>query len=163
LHGSYDMKALVVFYSRKGATRNVAEAISKLLKCDIEEIFDTKKRTGVIGYLRSGFDGKFKKRTVIEEVKKNPASYDLVVMGTPIWSSAMSSSIRTYITQNKGTFKNVAFFCTAGSGSNGSSFAEMQSLCEKKPLSLFELSADEVSKGQYAEKVGQFVDGIMHI
>jgi len=36
------MKILVTFYSRSGKTKKVAEAISDILKCDKEEIFDLK-------------------------------------------------------------------------------------------------------------------------
>ena len=37
-------KSLVVFYSRTGTTKRVAESISNLLKCDVEEVIDTKSR-----------------------------------------------------------------------------------------------------------------------
>jgi len=46
-------KYFVVFYPRTGTTRKVAEAIKDALKCDIEEIFDIKKRADLFGYLRS--------------------------------------------------------------------------------------------------------------
>jgi flavodoxin len=43
------MKTLVVYYSRTGTTRKVAEAIAGILRCDIEEVVDTKKRSGILG------------------------------------------------------------------------------------------------------------------
>jgi flavodoxin len=45
------MKALVVFYSRTGATKQVAEALAESLNCDSEELIDTKKRGGPLGFL----------------------------------------------------------------------------------------------------------------
>ena len=47
------MKILVVFYSRSGNTRRVAEEIIDALDCDIEELFDTQNLSGALGYLRS--------------------------------------------------------------------------------------------------------------
>jgi flavodoxin len=85
------MNAPVVFYSRDGATRKAAQAIAEALQCDIEEIIDTRKRHGFIGYMRSGFEAKFKKLTVLEETKKDPTTYDLIIVGTPIWASSVSS------------------------------------------------------------------------
>jgi len=48
------MKILVVFYSRTGATRTVAQKIADLVKGDLEEIKDTRNRAGILGFLRSG-------------------------------------------------------------------------------------------------------------
>ena len=64
------MKPLVVFYSRTGTTKKVAETISSILKCDVEEVFDTKNRAGVLGWLRSGRDAGSKKLTAIDKAKK---------------------------------------------------------------------------------------------
>lgn len=78
------MKTLVAYYSRTGTTRRVGEAISELLKCDIENIVDKKSRAGVLGYLAAGRDATMKRLTEIESPKFDPATYDLVVVGTPI-------------------------------------------------------------------------------
>lgn len=47
-------------------------------------------------------------------MKTDPSNYDLLIIGTPIWSSNLSAPVRTYITQNRGKFHNLAFFITAG-------------------------------------------------
>lgn len=103
-------KSLVVYYSRTGTTRNVGKAIAETLDCDTEEIFDMKKRTGVLGWIRAGKDAK--KLTNIKEVTKDPAQYDVVVLGSPTWNNTFVPAIRTYISQYKDRFKKVAFFCT---------------------------------------------------
>ena len=58
------MKPLVVFYSRTGTTKKVGEALADLLQCDSEELIDTKKRKGPLGFLRSGRDATRNKLTV---------------------------------------------------------------------------------------------------
>ena len=47
------MKVLVVYYSRTGNTRFVAETIAQSLEADIEEIKDRKNRMGIFGFLRA--------------------------------------------------------------------------------------------------------------
>jgi len=154
------MNALVVFYSRDGATRKAAQAIADALKCGIEEIVDTRKRHGFIGYVRCGFEAKFKQLTVLEETKKDPTTYELVIVGTPIWASTVSSPVRTNLVQHKDHLRRISFFCTAGSGGNGNAFAEIQSICNKKPTGTLKLSTEQVAKGLYAKEVEEFVKQI---
>ena len=94
------MKTLVVYYSRTGTTKKVAETISSMIESDIERIIDTKKRAGPFGGLAAAKDAILKRLTKIEATKNDPSDYDLVIIGTPIWVGAMSAPIRSYITQN---------------------------------------------------------------
>lgn len=106
------MSSLVVYYSRSGKTKVVAEKIAEVLNSDNEEIVDLKDRKGWIGFLKSGFDATIGRETRIAEMKKSGNDYDLVVMGTPIWNSRPTPAIRTYINQNDFSERNVAIFCT---------------------------------------------------
>jgi len=56
------MKALVVYYSRTGNTKFVAEKIAQELGADIEEVIDKKNRFGLINYLRAGGDALRRKK-----------------------------------------------------------------------------------------------------
>jgi flavodoxin len=154
------MKPLVVFYSRTGATKQVGEALAQTLNCDSEELVDTKKRGGPMGFVRSGRDARAKTLTTLAEIKHDPALYDLVILGTPIWGGTLSSAMRTYITNNKSKFKRVAFFCTQGGTENQRLFDEMQALCEKPPVNILALQEKEVKKGAFQEKIRQFADGL---
>ena len=154
------MKSLVVFYSRTGITKRVADAIAEILECDIEEVHDTKNRDGSVGFLASIKDAVSKKLTTIEAIKKNPASFDLVIIGTPVWANTMSSAIRAYISQNKQNFQQVAFFCTQHTSGSKKTFSDMEKLSEKKPVALLELKTKEVKKAVYMQKVKKFTDKI---
>lgn len=106
------MKPLVVFYSRTGTTKKVASVISDNLNGTLEEIVDTVDRSGISGYAAAREDALLKRNTVIKEIHNDPALFDLIVIGTPVWLHTVSNPIRTYISQNKDKFKTVAFFCT---------------------------------------------------
>ena len=155
------MKALVVFYSRTGTTKKLARIISDILECDIEELIDTKKRSGPVGWLMSTKDGAQKNPTTIRELEKNPVYYDVVVIGTPIWAGGMSPGTRTFITQEKEHFKKVAFFCTMSSGGDVATFANMEELCKKKPVGTLALTTKEVKQDQYREKMDGFTALLM--
>lgn len=154
------MKILVAFYSRSGKTKKVAEAISDILKCDKEEIFDTKNRKGIPGFLSAGSDANLRRLTAIKEMKNNPSLYDLVIIGTPIWSSNISTPIRTYLSLHKDDFKKVAFFCTRLGSDSKKVFDDMKKLGQKTPLALLALTAREVAKDQYMQKVKEFIKNL---
>jgi flavodoxin len=107
------MKSLVVYYTRTGKTKFVAETIAAQLGADIEEIVDQKKRDGKIGWIMAGKDATRKSLTEIAQTTKAPQDYDLIVIGTPIWAWSPTPAVRTYIKQNKLSGKRVALFYTS--------------------------------------------------
>lgn len=103
------MKALVVYYSRTGNTKKVATAIANGFKCDIEEIKDTKNRSGIWGWLMSGRDASKKLLTNIKDVEKDLDSYDIVIIGGPIWAWNLSAPVRTFLSKYAHQIRSAAF------------------------------------------------------
>ena len=155
------MKCLVVYYSRKGTTKKIGELIANELNCDFEEIYDTKKRSGFIGFLRSGKDATFGKLTVLKKIEKNPELYELIILGTPVWNKRVSSPIRTYIAENNNKFRKVAFFCTEGKKGGQRTFEIMTNLCDKTPISTLELTKKGIQKGLLNEEITKFTREII--
>ena len=87
------MKTLVVYYSRSNITKEIAKEIQNELNCDIEEIKPLKDYDGKTGYAKAGYESMTKKTPKIEDAQHNPADYDLVIVGTPVWSSNMATPI----------------------------------------------------------------------
>jgi hypothetical protein len=72
----------------------------------------------------------------------------------------MSTPIRTYISENKDKFKNVAFFCTEGGSGGEKCFENMSVLCDKEPVATLELNKDEIKEGIHIKKIKEYVDKI---
>ncbi len=104
------MKALVVYYSLSGNTKFGAETIAAELGADIEEVVDLRKRQGKLAFLSNGRDAGQGKETEIASTKKNPADYDLIVIGTPIWNKSPTPAIRTYLNKTDLSGKKVGLF-----------------------------------------------------
>ncbi len=151
------MKTLVVYYSRTGTTRKVAEIIKEKLRGDIEEITAEANFFGLLGYMRCGFQAFYKKMPKIRAVGFDLGSYDFVVIGTPVWAGNMSSPIRTFLAQQKENFKQVAFFCTHSSTGCGNTFNDMSALVGKEPIARLGLQARAVAKEEYAGAIEEFV------
>ena len=152
------MNPFVVYYSRTGTTRKVAEKLVALLQCPKEEIYDTVNRKGTLGWLSAGKDATTKKLTKLEKVNIDPTPYSIIVIGTPTWNHTLSSPIRTYCTQYKDRFKKVAFFCTY-QYTDDNPFKEMELLCGKVPVATLRLHRKkEVDADQYNFKTEEFVN-----
>lgn len=84
------MRSLVVYYSRTGNTRFVAENIADFLDADVEEVIDKSDRSGPIGWIKSGFHATLEVDTEIEKLEYSPSNYDLVVLGSPVWNKRIT-------------------------------------------------------------------------
>jgi flavodoxin len=154
------MKVLVIFYSRTGHTRKVAQAISDALACDIEEIIDTKWRSGPIGFIRSGREAMKKSLTTLKDIQSDLSQYDMVIIGTPVWGGNISTPVRTFIHENKDQLKKVAFFSTQGGEDAGNIFVEMEEMCGNPPVSVLSIQSKKVDKPAYTGLVQGFVNGL---
>jgi flavodoxin len=108
------MKSLVLYYSRTGKTKFVAETIAVELGSDVEEIVDLKSREGKLGWMSATQDASRGKETKIALTKKSPNDYDLLIVGTPVWAFSLTPAIRTYLKNVDLSGKKVALFFTFG-------------------------------------------------
>lgn len=156
------MKILVAYYSRTGTTKKVAGYIAGVLKCDIEELIDLKKRTGILGIIKSSFDAKLKKLTDLGPLKFNPAKYDVVIIGSPVWAQTLVPAVRTYIQQNKDSFKNTSLFCVSSGSGEKATLKHMSGLCGSKPLFTFMTQKKFIKTLEYQLKAKEFAEDIRH-
>jgi flavodoxin len=155
------MKNLIVYYSRTGMTKKAAESIKEKTGWEIEEIIDNKDRRGAIGYILSGRDAMLKKAADIKDTMHNPAEYDMVIVGTPIWSFTVSSPIRTYLNKQTGNFKKAAFFCTMDGSGFEKTFSEMEKASGVKPEKTLALADKEIIDGSFMIKVDEFIKNLL--
>ena len=105
------MKTLVVYYSRTGNTKYVAEKIAENLGAEICEVVDKKSRKGRLAFVTGGYESIRKKLTEIE-VSRTVDNYDLIIIGSPVWANGITPAIRTFINQNDFSNKQIACFVT---------------------------------------------------
>ena len=127
------MKSLVVYYSRTGNARFVAETIAAEIGADVEEVVDMKKRSGPLGYLNGGSDARRGKETEIAPTTKSLSNYDIIIVGTPVWAGRPSPAVLTYLKKNDLSGKKVAIFFTQG-GKKPSAIEETKALMSKSNI-----------------------------
>jgi flavodoxin len=104
------MKTLVIYYTRTGNAKFIAETIAAELGADIEEVIDLKNRQGKLSFISAGRDAMRAKETEIAQTKRTPTNYDLIIIGQPIWAGSPTPAIRTYLNKNDLSGKKVTLF-----------------------------------------------------
>lgn len=158
MHGEIAManRILLVYFSRTGHTRKVAMEIASALGCDVEELRDRVGRGGPLGYARSSLEAIARFDTLLAPTQHDPADYDLVVVGTPIWFWNLSSPVRTWARRHRESLRKLAFFCTCGSSGGQRALAELEAICGETVASLV-LTDREIDSGAHAASVAAFV------
>jgi len=151
------MSKLVVYYSRTGRTRKVAKKIADELDCEIVSIRDRTDRSGVLGYLKSGFHTIRKVDTDIESVGTDPGDHDLVIIGTPVWVGTMATPVRSYLGKYGKELPEVAFFSTQGDVKPQKAFKDMSALIGKTPKATLILKDRDVDMGRYGRELSDFL------
>ncbi|MCX6093462.1 MAG: flavodoxin [Candidatus Bipolaricaulota bacterium] len=157
------MKALVMYYTRTGKTRTVAEAIAAACNGELQEIVEVgAHRKGFVGWLRAGRDAMRKQQSRIETPAKRPADYDVVFVGSPVWASNVVPAVRSYLTENQAGVRRIAPFCTMGGDNAGRTLASMRELVPAaKPVGELAIKAQAVSDpNALRDRIGRWVDEV---
>ena len=150
------MKTLIVYYSRTGITRKIANKIQKELDCDIEEITDNDSYKGKIGYMKGGMNASMGRTSKINPITKNPKDYDLVIIGTPVWASNMATPVYTYILKYKDDFKDIASFCTCIGGGYEKTLKNINIASGKNSIATMHLTSKDIENP--CEKINNFIN-----
>lgn len=153
-------KVLVVYYSRTGITKAVATQIAAALDADVEELRDTKKRSGPIGFAAAAKDVVLGKHVPIEPPQLNPADYDLVVIGTPVWANTMATAVDSYLRDFAPVIKAAAVFATTKSSGLDKTCDALAKRIDATTLARAGFREKQVKANQYADVLEPFLDSI---
>jgi menaquinone-dependent protoporphyrinogen IX oxidase len=151
---------LVVYYSRTGHTRVLAEGIARALGADLEEIRDRTDRCGVAGYLRSGLEALLGASAEIERPRHDPGRYGLVVVGGPVWNASVSTPVRTYLWLERDRLPAVAFFASFGSVGADRALARMAAIGRRRPVATLAVRELETAAGVPRERIKAFAAAV---
>ncbi len=107
------MTGRIIVYSRTGTTSRLAEALAARFSVPISRITTARYGSGALGYARAGFDSL---RQVKLPVTVSPAvgAADWVLLGGPIWTSYLSTPVRSYLEAKADEIPILGVFTTGG-------------------------------------------------
>ncbi|MFW6176310.1 MAG: flavodoxin family protein [Thermoplasmatota archaeon] len=152
------MRALIIYFSRSGNTERIGEELAGVLDADIEKIEDQKERRGILGWIESGRDSIKKRTTSIKKLEHKPQSYDVTIVGTPVWAGDLTPAIRTFLKKYHRKIDNVAFFSTSKSGETSKIYDTMKKTVDIEPISTLTITEKEIKKRNYEKKMDEFIE-----
>lgn len=113
------MKSLVTYYSYSGNTDKIAKMFGKILQAKgeahvqrLKPVDEIKSFIGQCAAARKG-----EKSVLQEGVKYDAATYDLVLIGSPVWAFAPTPAVNTFLANLSGLAgKRAVVLLTSGSG-----------------------------------------------
>jgi flavodoxin len=108
------LKKLVIFYSLDGNTKLVAETIAGAIGAGLLQLKPKSeiKAHGFFKYFLGGMQVVLKKKPELLPFEKNPADYDLIFIGSPVWASSYTPAVNSFFSNCKLSGKKIAVFCT---------------------------------------------------
>ena len=122
-----NVKTLVIYYSFEGSTEFIAKIIAEKLGADVLKLEPEKeiKSRGFMKFFWGGRQATMKEKPKLKPLDKNPADYDLIFIGTPVWAWTFSPALRSFFYQVKLKDKKIVLFCSFGGGL-GKTFINMK-------------------------------------
>jgi len=155
---------LVVYYSRDGHTKQVAEELAKRFDADTERLIDRRNRKGPIGTARAGKDALAKNLTEIDQLKKDPAQYRIILIGTPSWFNNMTPAVRTFVAEYDLSGKKIGVFGTAHLTGVESAMEKLSALIAKEnkgTIAQLPLVHKDLDEEILKEKIEKFYQEVM--
>jgi flavodoxin len=143
------MKSLVVYYSRTGKTRLVAQAIAEALNATLVEIKETKPRKlGPLIYLVGTFAALINRRSKINPIDVDLKQYERIFIGSPIWGSRPVPAVNSFIYQTNFEGHSVVPFFTMNGANAEKAVANITTKIERsqgKVVGSFAITSGRVS------------------
>jgi hypothetical protein len=110
---------------------------------------------------RAVMSGMLKREADLRDAEHDPADYDLVVVGTPVYANTLPAPVRAYLTTNKDRFPNLAFFCTGEDPNNAHIFELMEEACACEPEVTIPFHAPTVRNDTFYPKAEALVSTLL--
>lgn len=123
----------MVYHSRSGHTRRVAQALAGRLDADLEEIRTRRPYIGACGVLRCGLESALGRSTAIRHTVRDPSRYRLLLIGTPVWAWSLPGPVRAWVQDHPAADVRQGFFCTLGGSGAGRVFAQLRAATGRAP------------------------------
>lgn len=151
-------RTLIAYYSMSGNTERLAGELRAALGpgADLEPIREPRPRRGALGALRGMLDSLFRRTPPIEPAAHDPAAYDLLVLGGPVWAGRIAGPVRSYVQRLGEKVPRVAFFCTLGGHGADSAFLELEGLCHRAPQTTLAVDARHLPPDAHREDLARF-------
>ena len=111
------MKTLVAYYSLSGNVKYAAERIASIMDADLLELKpENEPPKNFLKFLFGGKSVIFGEKAYLNHFDEDPADYDCIVIGTPLWANRVTPAVREFIMEHPFEHKKVGLFASSAGG-----------------------------------------------
>lgn len=151
------MRTLVVYYSLGGTTRKLAESIANSAGADIAEIRCAQYGPGMMSFLAACYDSVMGRLPEISVSAQALSSYDLVVVGGPVWAGHAATPVRRFLTDHRQELQRIATFVTFGGSGGQPALTEMATVSGKTPQAELAQTTNDVLGNRFPAALENYV------
>jgi hypothetical protein len=90
-------KPLIVYFSLTGKNRIISAELQKQLNAPVAELKLASERTGIWGFIVSGYENFFDKDAELQPFTTDLAPHNPIIICSPVWMGKLSSPARTFL------------------------------------------------------------------
>lgn len=147
---------VIVYYSRSGTTRQVAEALATQTGWPLAEIQDVQSRAGLIGDLRCVVDNLFHRRPAYRYNGPRLANYRSAVVLAPVWIRHLAAPMRSFLHDQMPFPARLAAVCVMAARGGFDAAAEIALICDKPPHPTLVLLQRDIASGEAFQDLSAF-------
>ena len=118
------MNNKVLFFTRTGNSRRIAEKLADELSCQIIEVTDNMNWNGICGFIKGGYYAS-RDKVVAIKTSADVEDYDELIVVSPLWAGKLAPDIKEFL---KTAEKDKVHLVVVSSGSNISDESEYKSV-----------------------------------
>lgn len=90
------MNYKVVYFTRNGHSKRIAESIAQQINCPLIEITDNMNWNGIIGFIKAG-RATLKNKPMEIKLSQNLAPEDKLIVVSPVWAGGIAQPVRIFL------------------------------------------------------------------
>jgi flavodoxin len=105
-------KPLIVYFTLTGHNKIISEELQKQLNAPVAELKLASERSGIWGFIVSGYENFFDKDAELQPFTTDLAPHNPIIICSPVWMGKLSSPARTFLKNPALKGKDVYIFAS---------------------------------------------------
>nr|WP_297355763.1 hypothetical protein [uncultured Caldimonas sp.] len=149
---------LVVYYSRTGTARQVAQQLARMAQGHIGEVVDPVPRIGFWGDLRCVFDSLLRRTPRMRYSGPIPSRYRSVVLVAPVWMRHLAAPMRSFVLNGPQLPRRVGVVCVMAREGAFQAVQEVADATRSTPVATLVLQQQKVLDGSAGAEMERFLE-----
>ncbi|RBL81721.1 hypothetical protein DDE05_42560 [Streptomyces cavourensis] len=151
----------IVFYSRSGTGRAVAERLGAMTRWPVHEIRDATPRFGLRGDARCVLDSLFKRHPPFRYAGPALTAFDHVILIAPVWLRSLAAPMRAFLASRRQELGTYSVICVMSGYGGFRAVDDITTLIGVKPRSILLLKQYDVLAGESDPSLCRFKEQIL--